>query len=961
MVKKRRKKQKIVHSNRNKHINKETQKSHTAYEANNTNIVDYVYSLSKNKLFIGLILLLISIYLVTSIRSYIWNLKAIEYSYEKNYEKYLKNNIRQELLKNFVVQPPKEQLDALVEQQYQQMKKQMGNLFDQQLKQAVEVAKAQFRNDKNETYLLAIDPYFYYRRVRNLIEKGTICDEFRNGKCWDNHMIAPLGIPTRPQLHDYFSYYFYKFVKIFDHKHDLMGIMFFVPIFIMAIATLIAFLLGYGVTKSLLIGFLFSIFIGLNTSILSRTIGGFSDTDSYNIMFPLLVSIFAILGYKNKNDIVKSLIYLIFFSISLALFSYAWGGWWFILDVLLGALVLEFLYHLILYFILIKKNKESKLYSKTKPKASLIESKQILSTFIYIVLILIFAQLGLLFNHQSIINAILAGSRATKLKVATHSNLWPNVFTTVAELNFGSIKDIINAILNPRYLVALGFSNAFANFIVKLLMLFALTGMAYLLYSLILPFVKKKANLENMNLISEKSFMFFFFFVWFIVMSYATLKGIRFAMYVVTPYAFFVSYGFWIFIEFLKKKINNYWLKASVIVLLTVLIVLPSYASARFLALNSLPSMSDGWYNALTYIKDHSNKTAIINSWWDFGHWFKAIADRAVTFDGASQNTPMAHWIGKVLQTSNPKLALAILRMLDCHSNDAFNVLYKHFNDTEKTIKLLYKLLLMNKTEAVERLKSIGMNETIINQFVNYAYCQPPEDFFITSEDMVYKAGVWGHFGIWNFTKAKIWLKAKGLSFDKRKELLVNEFNMSLKDASKVAVDIENLLKQRDPERAANSWISDWPTYVGNKVYDCQKSNSTLICNLNFGFTIENQKIVLEKFVLENNTGKFYGVAYAGYQSKRFETKPKRIYLADEDKIIDYDSDMKIGVTVFKNKIVLADYRLVASVFTKLFYFEDGKWNDKQYFIKSYKDQAAGTGKVIVWKVNWTALDPSLK
>jgi len=47
--------------------------------------------------------------------------------------------------------------------------------------------------------------------------------------------------------------------------------------------------------------------------------------------------------------------------------------------------------------------------------------------------------------------------------------------------------------------------------------------------------------------------------------------------------------------------------------------------------------MNDGWYESLTKIKQNASEDAIINSWWDFGHWFKAVGDRAVTFDGTPQ------------------------------------------------------------------------------------------------------------------------------------------------------------------------------------------------------------------------------------------------------------------------------------------------------------------------------------
>ena len=84
--------------------------------------------------------------------------------------------------------------------------------------------------------------------------------------------------------------------------------------------------------------------------------------------------------------------------------------------------------------------------------------------------------------------------------------------------------------------------------------------------------------------------------------------------------------------------------------------------------------MTDGWYNSLTKIKEESQEDAIINSWWDFGHQFITVSKRGATFDGGSQNRPMAHWIGNALLTSDEKTTVGILRMLDCDSNGAFAV-----------------------------------------------------------------------------------------------------------------------------------------------------------------------------------------------------------------------------------------------------------------------------------------------
>ncbi len=166
-----------------------------------------------------------------------------------------------------------------------------------------------------------------------------------------------------------------------------------------------------------------------------------------------------------------------------------------------------------------------------------------------------------------------------------------------------------------------------------------------------------------------------------------------------------------------------------------------------------VPSVNDAWVETLTKINLESKENAIINSWWDFGHWFKYFADRAVTFDGASQNDANAHWIGKVLVTDDEEQAIAILKMLDCENNNAFNYINEELNDTHESVKLIYKLLKLDKSSAEKELKKL-FNEEKTNKILNAMFCEPPENFFITSEDMVGKAPVWAHFGLWNFEKA---------------------------------------------------------------------------------------------------------------------------------------------------------------------------------------------------------------
>ena len=88
-----------------------------------------------------------------------------------------------------------------------------------------------------------------------------------------------------------------------------------------------------------------------------------------------------------------------------------------------------------------------------------------------------------------------------------------------------------------------------------------------------------------------------------------------------------------------------------------------------------------------------------MNSWWDFGHHFKFISDRAVTFDGGTQNSPQAHWIGRVLQTDNEEEAIAILRMLDCGANSAFKLALEETNDPLISVSLVKDIIMHHSRE----------------------------------------------------------------------------------------------------------------------------------------------------------------------------------------------------------------------------------------------------------------------
>jgi len=128
----------------------------------------------------------------------------------------------------------------------------------------------------------------------------------------------------------------------------------------------------------------------------------------------------------------------------------------------------------------------------------------------------------------------------------------------------------------------------------------------------------------------------------------------------------------------------------------------------------------------------------------------------------------MAHWIGRVLSTNNEREAIGILRMLDCGSRKGFDQLTFELQgfSTIKEVKpetvlaarnMMDTILLQDRAEAQEYLKGKGLSTEATERVLALTHCEPPEDYFITSGDMVGKAAVWGHFGAWDFKKAYVY------------------------------------------------------------------------------------------------------------------------------------------------------------------------------------------------------------
>ncbi|MBI2541643.1 hypothetical protein HYV80_02965 [Candidatus Woesearchaeota archaeon] len=861
------------------------------------------------------------------------------------------NNIKSQIKSSIDQQYPNlpdANKNALAEAELQKVISQNKAQIDQQIQGTSAYFKSFFQDENGKNYMPDIDPYYWYRYAKNIVDHGHPGDVLKDGKPFDNHQLAPLGrFVFTDILHSYLWAYFYKFLHFFIPGMTLMRSGFHLVIFFSALCVLLIFLIARKIAGNIG-GFFAGLMMAVNGAFLSRSLH--PDNDVSVVLFPLIVTWLFVTMIDMKSGFKIAVISVAagFFT---GLFTLAWSGWWYIFDFLLATIAITFLYLVLINFKEIKSNMGAFISNAAIRNIAIVGLLYFLSTLIFVVLF----SGWLIFR-----NSFLGPLSFPSIKAPVSADLWPNVFTTVAELNEGSISGIINSIGGPFlfFISLLGLILAiYRSEGMKKFDYFYVIGTT-IFYGAYFLLVRIGLDVSVFGLLAwimlpifarigisvykkDESYDFklsILLSLWVASTIFASIKGIRFTV-LLAP-AFSVAFGVaigkiyiyaskWLVKEFKVHRL----VAASVLIVLFIGIV---YASPTKAAINAarfdIPIVNDAWYNALIAINQNSSENAIITSWWDFGHHFKVLADRPVTFDGTTQTYPAAHWVGKLLMTDNEEQAAGILRMLDCGSNNAFNTLYKTNNNTQLSLKILNEIILLDKKEAEKRLKSFRFNEMQIEKILSFTHCQPPEAYFIASEDMIGKSGVWSHFGSWNFERAEIW-QNRGLPQEQAVEKMMTKFNYTRERAENIYFEMQSIASDSE----ANAWVAPWPGYGGT--ISCGKNNGGVYaCSNGFFINMSNHDV--------------YAFGQQGI------VRPGLAAFSTEDGLLKKSfngTTVELGITIIpKNEnefeAVMSSKELTGSMFTRMFYMQG---HGLKYF-KLFNHQRGLTGTdIYTYKIDW--------
>lgn len=848
---------------------------------------------------------------------------------------------------------------TLLDAEFQKVLEANKDAFQQRIQDTSAYLKSKFTYpvaDTEYVYLGDIDSYYWLRYARNIVEKGNYCDAKSsdgNGTCMDSYTIAPVQIPASVNLHPYAIVAVYKIFSFFNHSFPLMQASFYTPLFFALFAILCAFLIVRKITNNFG-GFIAALLIAVNPMYLSRSLG--SDTDVYTVFFPLVILLFFVEAFEEETK-KRQIIYACCAAVFTYFFATFWEGWWYFLDLIIATLIGYGVYILVRGYYHHKKMGSIFHLPVFRRTCIILVSYLVVSG----VLITVFLSWG---AFMSVVSPL-----TFKPKEAANPTLWPNVLTTVAEFNAASLDEIIRNITGSTgigsniifILAVLGIAFSFVDRkritvhdlmyimgclvvalvlvsswartlpVITYLVIFALPLLGGIVLRL---FDARDINIREGILIT----------LWMMGSIYSSTFGVRFIMLLIPPFALSsgvaLGYIFEIVSEWFHRefKISRIIMQVTVGILCLFAVLVPVKAGYD-LAHAFSPTINDAWYDALTKINQNSSSDAIINSWWDFGHWFKYIADRRVTLDGSSQNNPPLHWLGKTLLTADEKQAVGILRMLDCGSTTVFDEINKKINFAPKTIHIINDIILLSKKDAEAYLKKWGFSDEEITIILEKTHCTPPEDYFITSSDMIGKAPVWAHFGSWDFTKAWMYYQLRNKDAATALAEMQSKVGVDKDTANKIYLQIQNL--EGD---AANAWISPWPSYYSNSV-DCTMNDATIYCpnRIVYNTTINEGYVLTEKG--NQPLSKMLYVAVNG--TFMLKTYPLNVTFKNADR--------EIGAVVYPAnggyKSLVMDADLTGSIFTRLFFL--GGHGMSCFDLFDQQTEITNGGNIFVWKVDW--------
>jgi hypothetical protein len=855
--------------------------------------------------------------------------------------------------------------------------------------------KSQWRfigeDGREAVYLGDFDSYLWLRHARNYLRTGTTCDAIVAGECRDTYGNAPVGARMlyNRSLHIAAIVGLHTLITRLNPAYPLSASAFWVPVVVGVLGVLPAFCLGRRL-GGYCGGLAAAVLISLHPTVLLRSIG--SDNDVWNVVLPLYM-LWAAMAALGATARPRRVAYGVLAAACVGLHAAIWRGWPFPYLVLLSGLLGNVLLQSVRYA----------LWQRTLQVWQAAEVRGA-------------ALVGVVCAVAAGLFTTLAGAEASAVTLPFNvlrsavgavfgappggggeAHLWPDVLRTVLELRQPDLS-AIRASMGGRRL----FGGALLGLQLLLLprgrwhwhhYVLLLCGSAVCGYLLIGNDPGRTATVGLLALPLAGTLLLrllddeavgasdwgtaLVVLVWFLAALYLAYGGMRFLLLTAPAFGLAGATTVGRLYQWLGGLVQRMptpysgvarLLPGVLCALLFGQAVQQGYVTARAYT----PRINDAWWDTLTRLRDASRPEAIVNTWWDYGHWVKYVAERRVSADGSSLLTHVPHWLGKALITPSERESVGVLRMLNCGSDamplpegqrGAYGKLLAQGSHAVTAYEIVVALVQLEVAAARTYLAQRGFTPPVQEDILRSTHCEPPEAYLILSSEQLYPPDAWVSLGLWDLRRAYI---ARHTRLQPQPEAvadLVARFGYPEPEAARLYTQV----RARHSARQLDAFIAPQHGYLSPQWLPCRttRQEAGLVCPV--GLKMSQEGSTLTAFVYHPASPTESRLRFRQPEGRRLpsygtEGTPAVIVLAGAQWMeeIPFLSATDPGIAVLvdlpNQRILVGTPPLIRSTFTHLMYL-DGRYATHY---EKFDDRTAHTGeRLVTWRVRWDGLKGS--
>lgn len=564
-----------------------------------------------------------------------------------------------------------------------------------------ELYKESYKDPEGVSYLYEVDPYYFYDIAQ---DKNAVLSFFAH------NLLA------------FLERWVFSTVQFFIPKTTFVGAIFYLPLFLTIICSILVFFITREVWNDLA-GFIAALFFATQPILLEFSIPGFVDTNMLNIFFILatgfvFMKIVEFVKDREKKKYFYATFLLLIFIILVVLFRYNWSTWYVSILLVAGALISA-----------LGLQGMSILYNwKEETKARKGVTIGVLGVLCIGGAFFLLTQGEVIANFYDKIVPV-SVKKSLHLDYVDPYGQWPDAFALIKELQTTNIPDFINYLGGNIFVV-----------------------ISLPVFILFLYLIIKQQKIKWCYVAGA--------YVVFCILSF---RAVRVLPYFIPFFAITVGIGLSIIFQYVLEKTNIFVqnekkvLRQFSMIVAVLVIALPfAYPLiAQDMEKSKLiPIMDDAMYNSAIFIKEQSSETAKVSTWWDRGTFYKALTEREVHMH-SQPHMPTTYWLATFYNTESEVQAKNILSMMNCdHAESPLFRILSLSNITNKEIIGIMKNTLAYETyNKQNQYLSKIMEYEKVNTIMEKISCAnaTAETYVIVIDDLMPRYSGVQYFAAWDY------------------------------------------------------------------------------------------------------------------------------------------------------------------------------------------------------------------